>query len=96
MKCCILLTSFCVLQMCYAATDNLRIYDQEFINPKAGYIKIDYTSVSSVASIDDQTGKTVYAYGTMDCTGPPLDIIALNRGQIDFDDAWEGCFEVAV
>lgn len=65
MKYCILLILFGFSQKCYATTSNLIIYDKESVNPKAGYIKIGHIFVTAV-----------YAYGVMDCTEPPLDILA--------------------
>jgi hypothetical protein len=76
MKCCILLILFGFSRRSYATTGTLIIYDKESVNPKAGYIKIGHIFVTAVVSLNNKTNKTVYAYGVMDCTEPPLDILA--------------------
>ena len=92
---CLIIIFLSFLQISYAATGTLKVYNQKFVNPKAGNLKIPpYAPAGDVPSIDNGTDKDVSVYDNSDCTGSPVKVIPADRTTIDFRGVWGGCLKV--
>ncbi|KAG2203667.1 hypothetical protein INT46_004301 [Mucor plumbeus] len=94
---CLIIIFLSFLKISYAATGTLRVYNQKFVNPKAGNLKIPSDApAGDVPSIDNGTDKDVSVYDNSDCTGSPVIVIPAHRATIDFRSAWGGCLNVGI